>query len=87
MSDTGRIDVPLSVRRKAEAVGDACIGWLRDLTETVADIADEWQIAVGPPMLGGSRGYVATALMADGTETVLKLAIPEGLVGQGEFAR
>lgn len=87
MTTTGGIDVPLPVRRKAEAVGDAGLRWLRDLTQTVAELADEWQIAVGPPMQGGSGGYVAAVTMSDGTEAVLKLAIPEGLVGQGDFGR
>ena len=36
---------------------------------------------------GGSGGYVADATAADGAPAIIKLAIPEGLEGQGEFAR
>ena len=35
---------------------------------------------------GGSGGYVADAVTTDGTATILKIAIPDGLQGQSPFA-
>jgi streptomycin 6-kinase len=79
------VDLPDGVRRKALAVGDEGRRWLDELGQTVADLEDEWQVRVGHPIGGGSGGYVAHAVAADGTETVLKVSIPDGLVGHTPF--
>jgi streptomycin 6-kinase len=79
--------VPDAVRRKARAVGTAGEQWLSDLPQLVAALEADWDIRVGAARTGGSGGYVADAITADGTLAVVKLAIPEGLEGQGEFAR
>jgi len=81
------IEVPEAVRRKALAVGSRGEQWLTDLPTAIAELEREWRVSVGVPIVGGSSGYVAEAVAADGTEAVLKLGIPDGLDGQGDFAR
>jgi alpha-beta hydrolase superfamily lysophospholipase len=75
------IDLPDGVRRKASALGDAGQRWIDDLDQVVAQLEAEWQLRVGATLGGGSGGYVASAVTADGTSAVLKVAIPDGLVG------
>ena len=81
------VDVPDAVRRKAFAVGEDGRRWLDELGKVVADLETEWQIRVGPAIVGGSGGFVANAAAADGTVAVLKVAIPDGLVGHCPFDR
>ena len=61
--------------------------WLADLPHSIAALEDDWDIRVGEAISGGSGGYVAGTELRDGTPAIVKLAIPEGLEGQGEFAR
>ena len=81
------IEVPDAVRRKALAVGPRGEQWLGDLPSTIAELERHWRISVGASIRGGSESYVAEAIAADGTDAVLKLAVPEGVEGQGVFAR
>jgi len=82
------IEVPEAVRRKALALGPPGGRWLSRLGTVVAELERAWQFRVGPPLAGGSAAYVAAdAVMADGTDAVLKIGIPDGLDGQGDFAR
>jgi streptomycin 6-kinase len=78
--------VPLDVRRKAEALGDAGHAWLRALPDLVADLEAAWHITIGAPFDGGSSGYVAPAQTRAGESAIVKLAIPDGLVGNSPFA-
>ena len=79
--------VPEGVRRKARATGPEGEQWLADLPRSIAALEVDWDLRVGHPISGGSGGYVAGAELRDGTPAIVKLAIPEGLEGQGEFAR
>lgn len=81
------IDVPESVLRKAHALGREGRRWLDDLTVTIAGLEEEWDIRVGGTIEGGTSAYVARATTGDGQAVVLKMAIPEGLPGQGTFER
>ncbi len=67
--------MPEVVRTKAILVGAQW--WIDALPELVADIEQEWQIAVGEPYLGGTEAFVAKAVTADGTPVVLKLLVPQ----------
>lgn len=82
---TGPVRVPEMVRRKALAVGPAGERWLDDLPALIADLSAEWRLDVGEAISGGSGAFVANAVMADGLEAVLKVAIPDGLVGHNPF--
>ena len=69
-----------AVRRKAVAVGAVGERWLLELGRIVGELEAEWGLQVGKADLtGGSGGFVANAVMADGGDAVLKLAIPDGL--------
>jgi streptomycin 6-kinase len=46
--------------------------WLRDLPILVADLAERWDLTVGPPF-ELSYNYVAPARLRDGSEAVLKV--------------
>lgn len=81
------VELPLNVQRKIEALGREGHAWADALPALIADLEREWDIEVSAPMDGGSAAYVAPATMADGTEAVIKLAMPDGLEGNGRFAR
>ncbi len=83
----GAREVPDAVRRKARAVGPAGERWLRELGSIIASLEAEWDIQVGPAIVGGSGGYVADAVTDDGAAAVLKVTIPDGLEGHTPFAR
>jgi streptomycin 6-kinase len=83
----GAVEVSDSVRRKAVALGDAGARWMEGLPATIARFEERWQIEVGAPFGAGSAAYVASATTADGVPAVLKLAMPDGLEGNGAFAQ
>jgi streptomycin 6-kinase len=82
-----RLELPPEVRRKAVAVGAAGARWLEGLDALVRDLEVKWGFDVRDVLHGGSGGLVATAVFADGTEAVLKVAIPDGLRGHSDFQR
>ena len=70
--------LPLELVRNVErSLGDAGRAWLNELPELVDECAGRWSISVGPTFPDASFSYVAPAIRADGTECVLKLAVPE----------
>lgn len=68
------IEVSTIVANKAREVGAA--DWLADLGGMVADLATDWDLAVGDPLTGGTEAYVTQATRGDGSPAVLKLMIP-----------
>jgi streptomycin 6-kinase len=81
------MDLPDAVEQKVRALGPPGVRWLEGLEQTMADLEIEWDFRAGEALIGGSGGYVTTAVRSDGGAAVLKLAIPEGLEGQGSFER
>lgn len=64
----------------------ARIAWLHALPDTIAALAREWSLMVGPPFLGdGSCAWVAPVMRADGSDAVLKVALPH-MEGADEIA-
>lgn len=49
--------------------------WLRTLAERIADIAEQWELAVHPPFSPLSYNYVAPVERANGTRAVLKVSL------------
>jgi streptomycin 6-kinase len=73
------------VRQKALAVGAG--RWLDDLPLLVADVEQDWGIAVGEAYTDSTEAFVAKATCADGTATVLKLIVPrDGSAAEHEIA-
>jgi streptomycin 6-kinase len=69
-------------------VGDpARTAWLRALPTLIAELARRWSLTIGPPFAGGdgSCAWVAPTTLADGTEAVLKVALPH-MEGADEIA-
>jgi streptomycin 6-kinase len=60
---------------------------LRQLPNIVAELADEWSISVGELLGDGFWGLVLEATDADGQDVVLKLGVPDGLVGIPPFSQ
>lgn len=71
------IEVPESVRQKAESLGSKGTRWLVNLDDLVGELEQKWQLTVGSCLSGGSEAYVAKARTMEGSEVVLKLALPE----------
>ena len=80
------VEVPEAVRRKALAVGPDGQRWLADIGRLVAELEADWDVEIGEAIVGGSGAYVANTIAPDGTEAVVKLAIPDGLEGHSPFA-
>ena len=78
--------VPDAVRRKATALGADGERWLENLPGVVESLTARWGIRVGRMLEGGSSGFVAEAVNADGAPVVLKIAMPDGLTGNSPFA-
>lgn len=75
-NDSTQFHLPKPVRLKALSQGESGLRWLAGLEQTVADLAQQWQIRIGELMNGGSEGLVLSAVQVDGTPVVLKIGIP-----------
>jgi streptomycin 6-kinase len=69
-----RIALPAAVRNKAHAVG--ATAWLDALPSLVAALEAGWSLRVGHPFGDATEAFVAPAVLADGTQAVLKLLVP-----------
>jgi streptomycin 6-kinase len=63
------------------AEGDTCVAWLHDLPHLLDQIERNWRLRVDAPMEGGTASFVASATQANGTQVVLKLAMPAAIDG------
>ncbi|GAA1817516.1 aminoglycoside phosphotransferase family protein [Luedemannella flava] len=79
------MNVPETVRRTAQSRGPGWQAWLDGLPGVVDGLARAWSLTVGDVLEGGSWALVVTVRRADGTDAVLKLAPPDGLLA-GEVA-
>ena len=70
----GLVEVPPAVREKALIAGAEA--WLHALPQLIRSLEQEWGIAVGRPLPGGTEAFVAEAVCDDGTLAVLKLLVP-----------
>ncbi len=55
------------------------------LPHVVQELADRWGLSVGSPMAGGTAGCVMAVTCEDGSDGVLKIALPPEVVGLSEF--
>lgn len=70
---------------KAARAGPRGQRWLSGLPGLIADLEQQWSVTVLEPLSGGSASYVARVRQRDGSEAVLKLAIP-GIPEEAKFA-
>jgi len=61
---------------RARVLADGAGTWLEELPRLVGGLAEEWGIAIGRVLTGGSEAFVAEATRRDGTEVVLKVLYP-----------
>src|SRR4051812_47857909 len=54
------------------------VEWLKHLPATLDACAQQWSLTIGPHFSNLSYNYVAPALRADGSATILKLSVPNG---------
>jgi streptomycin 6-kinase len=73
------------VRAKAAQAGPSGERWLAGLAGLIADLEQQWSVTVLEPLSGGSASYVARVRQQDGSDAVLKLAIP-GIPEETKFA-
>ncbi|HEX2132278.1 MAG TPA: aminoglycoside phosphotransferase family protein [Actinophytocola sp.] len=70
--------IPAALARNVRQVwGPAGSRWLADLPAVLDEVAEDWELDVGPPF-ELSFHYVAAVTCADGTRAVLKLGVPSG---------
>jgi streptomycin 6-kinase len=60
----------------ARHFGDEGTAWLATVPEALEQLADEWQVTLGPSLRGGLLAIVREATTRDGEPVVLKLASP-----------
>lgn len=70
------LDVPDAVLGKARALGPLGRHWLQGLPDLIGALEQEWGLAAGAALPGGSAAYVAAATTAEGAPAVLKLHLP-----------
>ena len=69
--------VPDGVARTAvELYGERGAAWAQRLPALIATLAERWGFRVLSPLAGLAANYVAAVVCADGTEAVLKVAVP-----------
>jgi streptomycin 6-kinase len=76
-ADERLVQVPALVRQRVMHLGQRGERWLAELPEVIAHLERAWSITVGQALAGGTGSFVAPARMAEGAETILKIAIPE----------
>jgi streptomycin 6-kinase len=81
------VNVPDALRNKAIAGGPECMAWLGSLSDQLDDLEREWSIEIGDTLPGGTASFVANATRADGTPTIVKLAMPAAIDGQDALQR
>jgi streptomycin 6-kinase len=69
--------VPEPVRQKVATLGVEGLRWLVGLSDLIGALEQEWQLTVESALPGGSEAYVARARTRDGSQVILKVAIPE----------
>lgn len=70
------------VRARVAALGEVGRTWADALPGVLAELAGRWSLRLGRSLPGGSASYLATAVRADGTEAVLKVALPDPAFGE-----
>ena len=69
--------LPPVVREKAAQLGNAGAAWLSGLPALINYLERRWSVTIGEPLNGGTASYVARTRTADGTDTVVKLSVPD----------
>lgn len=68
------------------AAGDGGRRWLTELVDIVEELAERWELSVGEPFSGGTAACVLPVTRSDGSDAVLKVALPPEVVAVSEFS-
>lgn len=71
------VQVPPYVRQRASRLGLPGEQWLAGLPDVIARLERAWAITVGQALAGGTGSYVARTRTADGSDAILKIAMPD----------
>lgn len=72
------LKIAVNIRRNVVAwFGAAGEAWLARLPEIVSRLIDEWELAIGDPLSGGTSSLVLTVNLRDETPAVLKVPFVE----------
>jgi streptomycin 6-kinase len=74
------VDVPERVAHIARLTSPGR-RWLADLPATLAVLEATWDVRIAAALGGGTASYVAAAVTASGTETVVKVMLPPEIEG------
>jgi streptomycin 6-kinase len=73
----GTVRLQPLVRARVAALGDEGRAWVDALPGRLDELCARWALSLGRRLPGGSASYLTTVLRADGSEAVLKVALPE----------
>lgn len=74
--DAGAIRLQPLVRARVAALGDPGRAWADALPGVLAELCGRWSLRLGRALPGGSASYLTAVVRADGTDAVLKVALP-----------
>jgi streptomycin 6-kinase len=69
--------VPARLRESASAWGEAGTRWLENLPARVAELEQAWSLTAGRPFDADTNAWVAPVRLADGSEAMLKIGLPD----------
>jgi len=73
----GTVRLQPLVRARVAALGNAGQAWVDALPRVLAELCARWSLRLGRALPGGSASYLVAVVRADGTDAVLKVALPE----------
>jgi len=65
------------IERRAAMLGAPGQAWLAALPDLIAQLCESWALTVEDELSGGTSAWVARVRQADGTQAVLKIALPD----------
>jgi len=71
------IFIPAGLRETASTRGEVGTGWLENLPARVAELERAWSLTAGRAFDAGDSAWVAPVQLADGSEAVLKIGLPD----------
>lgn len=64
------------VRARVAALGREGQAWVGALPDVLAELCGRWSLRLGRPLAGGSASYLTAVVRADGSDAVIKVALP-----------
>jgi len=81
------LELSAMTRARLDELGSVGEAWRADLDEIVGALCSKWGLNVEGSFMGGSASLVVGTATSDGFESTLKVFIPRGGSGYGEYER